>query len=178
MKLKLKLLCVAVAMAASAPVMASTQDLGTLDPSETESFYRLFGPGSALGSFTDYYTFNLSNANATAGGTVSFDFGFIDLVLNSVSLYATGSPSTATVDTTPGTFSFSNLAPNTSYTLAVTGTLKTLYNINLGYAYYQGTIRSIASPAPEPGALALLLASVAGVAYHVRRRRAGGSLKS
>jgi MYXO-CTERM domain-containing protein len=164
-------------MAASAPVSAITQDLGTLDSSGTnftEVFVRYFGAGSPLGSFTDYYTFNLNNADTAAGSTVSFDFGFVDLALNSVSLYATGDSSNATVDTTPGTFSFSNLSPNTSYTLAVKGTLKTLYNVDFGFAYYQGTIHSIASAAPEPGWIALLLAGVAGLALHARRRRSAG----
>jgi hypothetical protein len=175
--MKLRLLCAGVAMALSAPVMAITQDLGTLDSSGTtfsQTFVRFFGAGSTLGAFTDYYTFNIGNADAAAGGTVSIDFGFVDLVLDSVSLYATGDPSNARIDTTPGAFSFSSLSPNTSYTLAVNGTLTKLYDIDLGLAYYQGTIQSIASAAPEPGLVALLLAGVSGLGFHAWRRRSAG----
>lgn len=148
----------------------SAQDLGTIDASGTEfskDFIRFFGFGSPLGAFVDEYTFQIAGAGAAAGGAVSFDFGFVDLQLTSVSLTGGGQSQTSS---TPGNFSFANLVPNVTYTLAVAGTLSSYKFLDLGYAYYEGTIRSVASAAPEPGALALALAGLLGVGVLTRRR--------
>jgi MYXO-CTERM domain-containing protein len=172
--MKFRSLFAVVALVVSSHAMAVTQDLGTLTSSGSgfsQGFVRFFGLGSDLGTFTDYYTFNIGNANVAAGGTLSFDFGFVDLTLNSVSLFATGNPGAATLDPTPGAFTFSNLIANTSYTLAVTGTLLSNQWLDIGAAYYEGSIRSVASAAPEPSALMLALAGLAGVLTLARRRR-------
>lgn len=165
----LRRLLAALLVMLSAPTWAS-QDLGIIDATGTEfskSFVRLFGIGSPLGAFVDTYTFQIAGAGAAAGGAVSFDFGFVDLQLTSVSLTGGGKNET---DTTPGGFSFANLVPGVTYTLAVAGSLTSYKFLDLGYAYYEGTIRSVASAAPEPGALALGLAGLLGVAAFARRR--------
>jgi hypothetical protein len=157
----------------SVPAFAGTTDLGTLDAngsSFSQAFTRWFGSGSPLGAFTDYYTFNLASDGGAHGTIFSFDVGFVDLDLKSVSLYPTANPSSAFVDTSVDSFSFSKLLAKTSYTLAVSGTLKSLY-LDTGGAYYQGTIRSIASPAPEPAALALAVAGLLGVLGLSRSRK-------
>ena len=174
--MKLNALALALALtAASSQAMAYTQDLGTLNESGTEfakGFVRYFGLGSPLGNFTDYYTFNIGPASTAAGGVVSFDFGFVDLQLKSISLFATGTdPSQGTTFNTPGSFTFSSLVPNGAYTLAVSGTLLSNKWLDLGGAYYEGSIRSIASAAPEPESLALLLAGLMAVVAMTRRSR-------
>jgi hypothetical protein len=164
--------CLAFTLAA--PAMAITQDLGVLGAGGTsfsQNFVRFFGLGDPLGAFTDYYTFTLASGSiGAAGGMVTFDVGSVDLNLKAVSLYQTTSPSGAVVDTTPGSFSFSNLTPLLSYTLAVSGTLSSGW-ADIGVAQYTGTIRSIASPAPEPGALGLLAAGLVGAGTLARRHK-------
>ena len=176
--MKLKSLAAAALIALSSPSWAVTQDLGVIDTSGagfSRTFVRVFDfldsfGGDKLGAFTDYYTFAISGGNAAAGGAfVNLDLGGLDLALTSISLTGDGLNYT---DTSPADFSFGNLAGNTTYTLAVSGNLSQ-QSYDAGILQYEGTIRSVASAAPEPSALALALAGVLGVAALARRRRAG-----
>jgi len=172
--MKLRSLLIGLAIAVTVPAWSVTQDLGEIDTSDSSfsrAFVRFFGYGTPVGAFTDYYTFTLGGGGAGAtGGIASFELGWVDLALSSVALY-TGSSLIAS-DSTPGTFSFSNLSGGTQYTLAVSGNLASSPNLDLGAAFYQGTIRSVASAASEPSALALALAGLIGVGLLARRRRA------
>lgn len=166
-------LLAALLIAVSAPAWSYTQDLGEIDASDTEfsrAFIRFFGLGTPLGAFTDYYTFTIVGGDTAAGGTVTFELGFVDLSLNNVSLYKTEDMSLVSSDPTPDSFNFSTLSGGTSYTLAVSGDFKKTSWVDTGLAYYEGSIRSVASAAPEPGALALMLAGLFGVGLALRRR--------
>lgn len=170
MKLKPLIASIALALSASAS-MAVTQDLGTLNSGGTgfsSIFYRVFDIGSPLGSFVDYYTFNLlAPADGAAGSAaVDFEWGYVDLKLDKVSLYGNGG--TLLSSSAPSAFSFSGLGAG-SYTLGVSGS----FDGALGVAGYSGTIRSVASAAPEADSLAMALLGLAGVGFMVLRRRKG-----
>ena len=75
------------------------------------------------------------------------------------------------IDTTPQDFRFSNLGAGT-YTLDIAGILKDVGG-PLGYAHYSGSIQSVASAAPEPEALAMVLAGLTAVGLMARRRKQG-----
>jgi hypothetical protein len=168
--MKLKPLILSLAMAlGSASSMAITQNLGTLDASGTDfdqTFWSVFGAGSPLGQFTDYYTFNLAApaTGASGGAAVNFEWGEVNLALTSVSLYSGAGQLLAS--SSPASFSFSGLGAG-SYKLAIAGDYEGL----LGAASYSGTIRSIASAAPEASSFAMALLGLAGVGAMVARRR-------
>jgi hypothetical protein len=171
--MKIRTLLAALALALSAPAMAAT-DLGVLDAggsSFSRAFLRIFGFGSPLGAFVDHYTFTLlGSAIAEGGTTVAMEWGSLDLDLNSVSLSG-GSVVGTLVDNTPASFTFSSLGAGT-YNLDIAGVLKSVGG-PLGYASYTGSIRSIASAAPEPAVLLMVLAGMAAVGVMVRRGRPG-----
>jgi hypothetical protein len=168
--MKLKPLILSLAMAlGSAGSMAATQNLGTLDANGTDfdhTFWSFFGAGSPLGPFTDYYTFNLAApATGAAGGTqVDFEWGIVNLSLTSVSLYGSGGQLLGSAS--PSAFTFNGLGAG-SYKLAITGDYQGL----IGAASYSGTIRSIASAAPEASSFAMALVGLVGVGAMVARRR-------
>ncbi len=168
--MRARLLFASLAVAISGSAVAMTTDLGTLDlggSSFGKAFIRIFDFGSPLGGFTDHYTFKLlGNSGAEGGAAVAMEWGSLDLDLLSVSLSG-GTLDHEVTDDTPASFSFSGLGAGT-YNFDVTGILKS-YGGELGFASYTGNIRSMASPAPEPGALALALAGLIGVALLTRR---------
>lgn len=169
--MKFKTWAATLALALAAPAMAAT-DLGVLDAagsSFSKAFLRIFGFGSPLGGFVDHYTFTLiGGATAEGGTTVAMEWGSLDLDLNSVSLSG-GSLAGTLTDNTPSSFTFSSLGAGT-YTLDIAGILKSTGG-PLGYASYTGNIRSIASAAPEPAVLLMVLAGLAAVGVLVRRGR-------
>lgn len=174
--MNLKPLIAALALALpGAGVLADTTDLGTLDASGTgfhKEFGRIFGFGSPLGAFTDYYTFNLvAPATGVAGDAeVSFTWvstffgGWVDLNLDSVSLYGSGGQLLGS--SAPASFSFTGLSAG-SYKLAVEGSF---YGNNAATGY-AGTVRSVASAAPEASSFAMALLGLVGVGLMVRRRQ-------
>jgi len=93
----------------------------------------------------------------------------LDLDLRSVSLTGGTLGDTTVTDDTPASFSFSGLGKGI-YDFYVNGYLNRVPG-PLGVASYTGTIRAVASPAPEPGALALALAGLIGVGVLSRRGR-------
>lgn len=167
-----RMVVASLAMAVSGSAMAATMDLGTLDmgmggSSFGKAFVRVFDFGSPLGEFVDHYTFKLLGPSGAEGGAaVAMEWGSLDLELLSVSLSG-GTLDRTVIDDTPGSFSFSGLGAGT-YSFDVTGFLKSVGG-PLGFASYSGSISSIASPAPEPGALALALAGLIGVGLLTRR---------
>lgn len=169
--MKLKHLAASVALAlSSAGTLAVTQDLGTLDSGGTDFnsgyFWRIFDWGSPLGNFVDYYTFSLLGSGSGASGEagVDFEWGWVDLKLDSVSLYNSGGQFLGT--SAPSSFSFAGLGAG-SYKLEVAGT----FFGDFGVARYGGTIRSVASAAPEASAFGMALLGLTGVGFVIARRR-------
>lgn len=181
--MKLKSFMAVAALVASAPSMAAVctggYGLGSLGPPGASWLGESF---SSRGSYLDCYSFSLSNTADSFGGTIELDplLNRLDIDLSSIQLYAgalMGNTSNGTLlatDTTPGLFSFGALAAGT-YTLAVASNVTRdwgLWNAPVGYVGLIATNRSsVASPAPEPGAMALMLAGLVGVGAAARRRR-------
>ena len=181
--MKLKFVLAAAALVASAPGMAAVctggYGLGTLGPPGASWFGQSF---SSRGSYLDCYSFSLSSTADSFGGTIELDplLNRLDIDLTSISLFSGGVLGNATSgnllssDSTPGLFSFGSLAAGT-YTLAVASRVTAdwgLWNQPVGYVGLMATNRtSVASPAPEPGAMALMLAGLAGIGVAARRRK-------
>jgi PEP-CTERM motif len=154
-----------------APASAAVASLGVLNAkgaSFSQSFWRVFDCGSSFGEFVDHYTFTLSQPASVSGTTSTFDWAGLGLTLNSVTLSG-GTLSAARVDSSPSSLSFNALGAG-MYTLSVSGELKKTPGF-VGYAYYSGSVKSIASAAPEPESLALLAVGLAGVGLMVKRGR-------
>lgn len=181
--MKLKSVMAAAAMVLSAPSMAAVcsggYGLGTLGPPGASSFGESFSSG---GNYLDCYSFSLSSAADSFGGTVEIDVwgNTLDIDLTSISLFAGGVLGGSTTggllgsDSTPGLFSFGALAAGT-YTLAVASTVNLddgMWDTPVGYVGLIGTSsNSVASPAPEPETYAMMLAGLVGVIAAARRRR-------
>ena len=179
--MKLKSVLAVAALVASAPSMAADctggYGLGTLGPPGASWFGQSF---SSRGSYLDCYSFSLSSTADSFGGTIELDplLNRLDIDLTSISLFAGGVLGNATsgellsTDASPGLFSFGSLTAGT-YTLAVASRVTSdwgLWNEPVGYVGLMATSRSaVASPAPEPGAMALMLAGLAGIGVVARR---------
>lgn len=181
--MKLKAAIASVALVMSAPSMAAVctggYGLGTLGPPGASWFGETF---SRSGSYLDCYSFSLTSAADSFGGTLELDalLNRLDISLSGVSLFAGGVTSGATSgtlvgqDSSPGMFSFGSLAAGT-YTLVVASQVTRdsgLWDAPVGYAGLIATSNaSVASPAPEPAAAAMMLAGLVGVGAVVRRRK-------
>jgi hypothetical protein len=157
--MKLKSLVAAMAVAVSAPAMASTCtetfNLGVLGPPAIAGI----GNTHDTGSYTDCWNFSV---NSWADGVAVTLELFTDIT--SVSL--TGSNPVFTEFSMPdaGTFSFSSLAAG-SYTLTVAGTVAG----PLGT--YLGGIRTVTAAVPEPETYAMLALGLGVVGWASRRRQ-------
>jgi hypothetical protein len=173
--MKLSHIAVAVSIAfASAASVAKTESLGTLTDAGAT-----FGNSFLLwGGFTDYYSFSLGSGTEALGTTVTYDSLWQDISISSVTLQTyNGSWSnwgSSAKDTSPNEFSFSGLGAGL-YRLVVAGDVGFQIDFKdpLKPASYQGVIRSVASPAPEPAALGMALVGLMGVSFAVMRRRRG-----
>ena len=168
--MNLKAIVAGVALSLSGVAQADVP-LGTIG-AKAKNFGNIFlnvgSLGSALGHFSDHYTFTLAGSGTAVGRLgVGLEWGSLDLTLTQVSLSG-GTLAHKQTDTTPGNFSFSNLGAGT-YTLDVSGVLNKVKG-SVGFAFYSGSIQSVASAAPEPEALALMLAGLVGVGLATRRR--------
>lgn len=170
---KLKAIVAALALVASAtPALAdctSTTSLNTLPSTGISLFGNSFS--SATKSFTDCYTFTLTNSADTFGGMVEIDplLNKLNLNIQSVALWG-GSILGSLVDTTASSFDFGTLGAG-NYTFAVTGDVSSawgLYSSDVGYA---GAIATVAA-VPEPETYALMLLGLAGMGAYARRRKA------
>lgn len=181
--MKLKSALAVAALVMSGPSMAAVctggYGLGTMGPPGASWFGQAF---SSSGSYLDCYSFSLSSAADSFGGTVELDpwLNRLDIDLTGISLFSGGANvgtslgALLATDNTPNLFSFGSLAAGT-YTLAVSSKVTAdwgLWNQPVGYVGLLATSRaSVASPAPEPEAMALMLAGLVGVGVAARRRR-------
>jgi hypothetical protein len=168
--MKIKGLAAIASLVLAAPAMAVTcngsADFGDMGPPGVNVFCNIFS--SAVGSFTDSYTFNLTARADSFGGTVSWDTPQYDINVSSVSLY-----SGATLigsDSTPDQFNFGNLAAG-SYRLDVTGAVTGQSGLLPASVGYVGGISTIAAAVPEPESVAMLLAGFFGVTSVALRRK-------
>lgn len=173
----------ALGLVLAGPSMAvtctSTTNWYSLGPPGLEVFGQSFG---SVGSYTDCYSFSLSSAADSFGGTWSIDpwLNQLDLTVGSVTLFSGGLANNQTTggfitaDSTPGSFSFTSLSAGT-YTLAVASKVTSDWGFTNDRVGYIGVIAttgaSVASAAPEPESYAMMLAGLAGVGFAVRRRR-------
>ncbi|WP_082568818.1 FxDxF family PEP-CTERM protein [Rhizobacter sp. Root1221] len=162
--MKLKMLAVAVALAAAGASQAATFNLGTLSTEQTKVFGNTFGWGQ---TFTDVFNFTLADNGRSYGGTLAYDLtDWGGISLTSLSLSG-GSLSSAVTDSSPETFSFSNLLAGT-YSLTVSGQAT-----GLGLVGYLGTVRAeaVAAPVPEPETLAMMALGLGVMGFVARRRK-------
>lgn len=183
MKFQIKLLTMAVAVAASASSFAASttvarpgDDLGTLTEFPSQFLdYRLAGPEARLAAvppegvlFGHTYSFTLGTESSIIGSLAGFlgspAFSSVSVVPDVIG----GTTLTLNLDYAPGgSFRFDNLAAGT-YTLLV----DVIYPS--GAQGYAGSVYATAPAVPEPQSLALLLAGL-GVAGVVVRRRANAN---
>lgn len=167
--MKFKALVAALALAgAGSASLAATFNLGALGPPGVTVFGNSF---SSNQNFSDTYTFSLNGAADTFGITWDADFlSKRDVDLTSISL--TGNGLTLT-DTTPYSFSFSNLLAGT-YSLIVNGSVTSQSGLfsSGGYGGSLVTLKSeVAAPVPEPEAIAMMALGLGFVGFVARRRK-------
>lgn len=188
--MKIRHVAAAAALVMSAPSMAAVCNggygLGTLGPPGASWFGESF---SRAGSYLDCYSFSLSSAADSFGGTWELDLSpTLSINVSGFSLFnggvVGGSTSGSAISGLNGSwgstnsFSFGALAAGT-YTLVVASTVgRTGYSFwgdtPVGYIGQIVTTRSttpVASPAPEPATYAMMLLGLAGVVGMARRRR-------
>jgi hypothetical protein len=170
--MKLQAFAAAAMLFLSGTSFAGPTDLGAIDANATEfgrNFGRIFGLGNPVGPFTDYYTFSIASAATATGGLASFSFGSVRLDVTEITLSGGSLGATLLADSTPGSFSFSELGVGT-YTFGVSGDLR---DVGLsGFASYRGSIAAISAPVPEADTGAMLLAGLlATTVMGLRRKR-------
>jgi PEP-CTERM motif-containing protein len=169
------LLAVLTTLSIASPAAASTFDLGTLGP--LQLFGNSYGAfaGIGTGPFTDYYTFNLNQPANLGGQTITFDIGSVNLDLNQVAFYQAGQSTAFATDTTPGSFSLSNLASG-NYVMAITGTLGGSF-FATGVGSYAGALTESAaavSATPLPSTWGMMVLGLGVLGYLAfRGKRAG-----
>ena len=177
--MRLKQLSAACALALAGPAMAATctgsTSWGSLGPPGMEWFSNSF---NKTGNYLDCYSFSLTSAANSFGGTWELDWSSrLGIDLTSVSLFGGGVLGGQTVgslvgtDYSSGSFSFGSLSAGT-YTLAIASKVFGTDSRwdGVGYVGKIMTTAAVASPAPEPGAIAMMLVGLVGVGAAVRRR--------
>ncbi|MBI3156779.1 MAG: PEP-CTERM sorting domain-containing protein [Burkholderiales bacterium] len=167
---RIKALALAAVLAAgSSGAFALDNDLGPID-SSSASFSNTVG-----GGFTDTWTFSLSGLSYVAASLTNVESslgsistrGIAGLSASTGAFALTGSPITTTsgpITVTTQVLAGAAVLAAGNYTLTVSGT-----GITGASASYGGNI--VATPVPEPGTYAMLVAGLGIVGLLVMRRR-------
>ncbi|MCW5667444.1 MAG: FxDxF family PEP-CTERM protein [Piscinibacter sp.] len=173
--MKLKPLAAALAFAAAGPAMAGlcaqpSSTVWDLGPPGQVTFCNSF---SSSGKFSDSYLFSVDSQASQTGWTTTWDWSWTkDISLTRVSLTNT-STGAVLYDTSPSDISFGSLAAGV-YRLGVQGSVSGWGGVWTGPVGYEATVRTaaVASPAPEPEALAMMALGLGFVGWQARRRKA------
>lgn len=171
---------VAALAAACSSAFAKTENLGTLT-SDGTSFGNAFY--SATPSFTDIFNFTIGGAGSVYGFTQDYEANIFlrDVNLSSLELVSQSTGQSYFLKTNvPDTYVF-NIGGLSAgdYALKVSGSVSSgIFDyLNPNPATYQGmiaTTASVASPAPEPAAMAVTMLGLVGVAALARARKQRG----
>lgn len=163
-----------LALLTGGPAMAActeTFNLGVMGPPALRVFGNDFGSAQ---QFEDCYNFTLNGPADSYGATFEFDLSSLrNIDVTSLSLTGGNLPA-ARVDSSPSTFSFSNLAAGV-YQFVVAGNVSGRNGYEwFGTVGYVGTMittgAAVTAPVPEPGTYALLALGLLAVGWTVRRR--------
>lgn len=161
MKVKSILVAAALGCVALASHAVGPGSLGAIDNTSVpigNSF------ASAVGGFTDLYTFTLGTPNVLGGVVATFDSGLVFNIDNLAVSLTGGTIVGSLTDSNPADgYQFGGLLGG-AYTLKVMGDV-----LGTSGGAYGGTIQ--ATPVPEPESYALMLAGLAAMTFVARRRR-------
>jgi hypothetical protein len=156
--------------AASATPIVTQHDLGKIDAGDAAFIGQDF---THSGDYIDKFNFTFTDAGSLSGALKIFDNPFIDVDLNSVSLFSGGKY----LGSQGRDFAFTNLLAGVAYSLVVdVDVTKKKFSNVFAKAEYKGKAYNYGTPptsVPEPGSFALAGVSLLALGVLMRRRLFG-----